>query len=50
MGAFDLQVFNEHTRTVMTETIDQDVNKFNEASGGAIVLINKPFDGDFIYY
>lgn len=47
MGAFDLQVFNEHTRTVMTETIDQDVAKFNEASGGAIVLINKPFDGDF---
>lgn len=45
--AFDLQVFNEHTRTVMTETIDQDVQKFNEASGGALVLLNKPFDGDF---
>lgn len=45
--AFDLQVFNDQTRTVMTETIDQDIAKFNEASGGAIVLLNKPFEGDF---
>lgn len=45
--AFDLQVFNAQTRDVMTETIDQDIAKFNEASGGAIVLINKPFEGDF---
>lgn len=47
MAAFDLNVFNEQTKTVMTETIDQDIAKFNEASGGAIVLINKPFEGDF---
>ena len=45
--AFDLQVFNAQTRDVMTETIDQDIAKFNEASGGAIVLMNKPFEGDF---
>ena len=45
--AFDLQVFNAQTRTVMTETIDQDIAKFNEASGGAIVLLNRPFEGDF---
>lgn len=44
---FDLQVFNEQTRTVMTETVAQDVAKFNEASGGAIVLLNKPIEGDF---
>lgn len=44
---FDLQVFNQQTYTVMTETTDQDVKKFNEASGGAIVLFNKPFSGDF---
>lgn len=44
---FDLQVFNQQTHTVMTETIDQDIAKFNEASGGAIVLLNKPFEGDF---
>lgn len=31
----------------MTETTDQDVKKFNEASGGTIVLFNKPFSGDF---
>lgn len=47
MGVFDINVFNEQTKTVMTETIDQDIAKFNEASGGAIVLINKPFEGDF---
>ncbi|ULJ64054.1 major capsid protein [Wielerella bovis] len=45
--AFDLQVFNQQTYQVMTETADQDVQKFNEASGGAIVLFNKPFSGDF---
>ena len=31
----------------MNETIAQDVAKFNEASGGALVLSNEPFDGDF---
>ena len=45
--AFDLQVFNRQVYTVMTEVADQDVQKFNEASGGAIVLMNKPFAGDF---
>lgn len=45
--AFDLQVFNEQTYTAMTETIDQHIEAFNEASGGAIRLINKPFSGDF---
>ena len=45
--AFDLQVFNQQTRDVMNETIAQDVAKFNEASGGALVLSNEPFDGDF---
>lgn len=45
--AFDLQVFNKQVYTVMTEVADQDVQKFNEASGGAIVLMNKPFAGDF---
>ena len=45
--AFDLQVFNKQTYTVMTEVADQDVAQFNEASGGAIVLLNQPFSGDF---
>lgn len=44
---FDLTVFNAQTYTAMTETIDQQINVFNEASGGAIILSNKPFAGDF---
>lgn len=45
--AFDLQVFNKQTYTVMTETAAQDIEKFNAASGGAVVLSAKPFEGDF---
>lgn len=45
--AFDLEVFNKQTYAVMTEVIDQEVEKFNAASGGAIVLENKPHEGDF---
>lgn len=45
--AFDLQVFNKQTYTVMTETIDQHIDAFNQASAGAIQLINRPFEGDF---
>ncbi|ADX04269.1 major capsid protein [Acinetobacter baumannii] len=44
---FDLQVFNKQTYVSMTETVSQDVNKFNEASQGTIVLLNEPFNGDF---
>ena len=45
--AFDLQVFNKQTQTVITETVAQEVNKFNAASAGAIVLQTKPAEGDF---
>lgn len=45
--AFDLQVFNKQTHTAMTETLAQDVNKFNQASQGTIVLSNEAFGGDF---
>ncbi len=44
---FDLQVFNKQTYAAMTETVAQDIEKFNEASQGAIQLINEPFGGDF---
>lgn len=44
---FDLQVFNKQTYVSMTETVAQDVAKFNEASQGTIVLLNDPFNGDF---
>ena len=45
--AFDLQVFNKQTYLAMTEYMAQAVDKFNEASQGAIQLISKPFSGDF---
>lgn len=45
--AFDLQVFNKQTYLAMTEYVAQEVDKFNEASQGAIQLISKPFSGDF---
>ncbi|QPB42220.1 major capsid protein [Rodentibacter haemolyticus] len=45
--SFDLQVFNKQTQLALTETVDQDVTKFNEASGGTIVLQNAPVEGDF---
>lgn len=34
--AFDLQVFNKQTHLALTETVDQDIEKFNQASGGVI--------------
>lgn len=45
--AFDLQVFNKQTYLAMTEHVAQDVEKFNQASAGAIQLISNPFQGDF---
>ena len=45
--AFDIQVFNKQTHTVMTEEIAQDVNKFNGASNGTIILNTNSFGGDF---
>ncbi|WP_269915510.1 major capsid protein [Acinetobacter sp. HY1485] len=44
---FDLQVFNKQTYLTMTETVAQDVDKFNESSQGSIVLLNQPTNGDF---
>ena len=44
---FDLEVFNRETYAVMVETIDQNVNAFNEQSNGTIQLKPKPFAGDF---
>lgn len=45
--AFDLVKFNQETHLVMTETIAQQVDKFNAQSNGTIQLIAKPFKGDF---
>lgn len=45
--AFDLEKFNRQTWTVATETIAQEVEKFNANSNGVIQLQAKPFEGDF---
>lgn len=37
--AFDLAVFNKQVYTALTETVDQQVQLFNEASGGSIMLM-----------
>lgn len=36
--AFDLEVFNKQVYTGMTETVDQQLDAFNEASNNALVL------------
>jgi hypothetical protein len=43
-----MKVFNEYVREATIETVAQMVEKFNAASGGAIVLSTTGFDGDFL--
>lgn len=45
--AFDLVKFNKQVWTMATETLGQDVEKFNAQSNGVITLSAKPFEGDF---
>ncbi|MFB6349476.1 major capsid protein [Moraxella sp. ZJ142] len=45
--AFDTIKFNNDTYTVLTETVAQQVDKFNQQSNGAIQLVARPFRGDF---
>ena len=47
MALSDLQVFNDFSYSSMTETIDQQVNLFNEASRGGIVLRSANNVGDY---
>ena len=47
MALSNMQVFNEYFMPVIIETFGQQVEKFNAASNGAIVLTNANFDGDF---
>jgi len=42
-----MKVFNREVQTATIETLSQMVDKFNAASGGAIVLTNQGFEGDF---
>lgn len=48
MALSDMQVFNQYFMPATIETLAQMVDKFNAASGGAIVLSTEGFDGDFI--
>ena len=43
-----LYVFNEQVRSTATELVDQDVQKFNEASGGTLILGNQYVIGDYV--
>jgi hypothetical protein len=48
MALSNMKVFNEYVREATIETVAQMVEKFNAASGGAIVLSTTGFDGDFL--
>lgn len=43
-----LYVFNEQVRSTATELVDQDVQRFNEASAGTIILGNQYVIGDYV--
>jgi hypothetical protein len=43
----DLQVFNEYTYSAATEVLRQQINAFNEATRGAIMLRPAAHQGDF---
>jgi len=48
MALSDMKVFNEYVKEATIETVSQMVDKFNEASAGAIQLTTEGFDGDFL--
>lgn len=48
MALSDMEVFNKYFMPATIETLAQEVEKFNEASGGAILLTTDGFDGDFM--
>lgn len=47
MALSDLAVFNEQLFTTSTEILDQQVELFNAASNGGLILRAKPFAGDY---
>lgn len=48
MALSDMKVFNEYLKQTTIETLAQDVEKFNAASAGAILLTTQGIDGDFL--
>lgn len=47
MALSDLAVFNETLWTAVTEILDQQVELFNAASNGGLVLASRPISGDY---
>ncbi|WP_319061310.1 major capsid protein [Pseudomonas aeruginosa] len=48
MALSDMEVFNTYFMPATVETLSQMVERFNAASGGAILLTTDGFDGDFL--
>lgn len=48
MALSNMQVFNQYYQPAIIEELSQMVDKFNEASRGAIQLTTNGFDGDFL--
>lgn len=49
MALSNMKVFNRQVQAATIETVAQMVDKFNAASGGAIVLTTQGFEGDYRY-
>lgn len=47
MALSDLQVYSEYAYTTFTETLQQQVELFNAATGGAVTLTSAAHQGDF---
>jgi len=48
MSLSNMQVFNDYYMPAISESLDQMLNAFNQASNGAIVLVNSANSGDFL--
>ncbi len=48
MATTDMVIFNEQTQLVATETVDQALAAFNEASGGGLLLGSAAHLGDYV--
>lgn len=48
MALSDMQVFNEYVMPATLEILDQEIDKFNAASGGALVLSSEGMTGDYM--
>lgn len=47
MALADMKVYNQEITGLTIELLGQEINKFNAASGGSIILSSAAFEGDF---